>query len=193
MDFQSAPAQSYRELWSRQRDDLAALLWLSNELLATLDPDEIMRCATKVAVEVLDADRCSIFLPDTAGQGLILSGGDGWDSEHFGAFCIKFGVDTAAGYAVAERTPVVVPDMTQEDRFSVPAMFIKEGLRSALSTPMLVESRPIGAMLINTYEVRRFTDDEVKLLGLIANQTAIALENARLYAAEHRARESAET
>ncbi|MFQ5857977.1 MAG: GAF domain-containing protein, partial [Anaerolineae bacterium] len=185
-----APAQGYRELWGRRRDELAALLWLSNELLSSLEPRDIMKCATKVAVEVLDADRCSIFLPDPLRQELVLRAGYGWGTELFGTFRIKFGVDTAAGHAVAERTPVVVPDMTREDRFSVPEMFIKQGLRSALSTPMLIEGRPIGAMLINTHDVRRFTEAEVKLLSLIANQTAIALENARLYdAAQHKAQQ----
>lgn len=190
MDLDLAPARRYRELWSRRRDELAALLWLSNEHLASLEPRDIMNCATKVAVEVLDADRCSIFLPDQAGRELVLSAGYGWDTEHLGVFRIKFGVDTAAGYAVAERTPVVVPDMTQEDRFSVPDMFIEQGLRSALSTPMLIEGRPIGAMLINTCDARWFTEDEVKFLSLIANQSAIALENARHYgAAQHRAQQ----
>ncbi|MFQ5341221.1 MAG: GAF domain-containing protein [Anaerolineae bacterium] len=190
MQLELAPVQGYRELWGRRRDELAALLWLSNELLASLEPRDIMNCATKVAVEVLDADRCSIFLPDPLSGELVLQAGHGWGPEHFGNFRLKFGLDSAAGYAVAERTPVVVPDMAHEDRFSVPDMFIQQGLRSALSTPMLIEGRPIGAMLINTCGVRRFTEAEVKLLSLIANQTAIALENARLYdAAQHRAQQ----
>ncbi len=190
MDHDLGPIQDYRELWGRRRDELAALLWLSNELLTSLKPRDIMACATKVAVEVLDADRCSIFLPDPLSQELVLQSGHGWSPEHFGTFRIKFGLDTAAGYAVSERTPVVVSDMAQEHRFSVPEMFIQQGLRSALSTPMLIEGRPIGAMLINTCDVRQFTDAEVKLLSLIANQTAIALENARLYdAAQHRAQQ----
>jgi len=186
MDRNLAPIQNYRELWGRRRDELAALLWLSNELLTSLEPRDIMACATRVAVEVLDADRGSIFLPDPLSQELVLQSGYGWGPEHLGNFRVKFGLDSAAGYAVTERMPVVVPDMTREDRFSVPDILIEQGLRSALSTPMLVEGRPIGAMLINTCDVRRFTDAEVKLLSLIANQTAIALENARHYDAAQR-------
>ncbi len=55
-----AAARPYRELWGRRHDELAALLWLSNEFLATHDPQAIIRCATRVVVEVLQADRCWI-------------------------------------------------------------------------------------------------------------------------------------
>ena len=55
-----------------------------------------------------------------------------------------------------------------------------EGLVSLLSVPLAVRDRVIGVMNCYTSEARAFTSEQHALLTTLANQTALAIENARL-------------
>ncbi len=57
----------------------------------------------------------------------------------------------------------------------------QRGMRAAVSVPMSVAGRAIGALGVWSYEPRPFSEHEVQLLALFAGQVAPALEAARLY------------
>jgi signal transduction histidine kinase/DNA-binding response OmpR family regulator len=55
-------------------------------------------------------------------------------------------------------------------------------VRSALSAPMFAGEDLIGVLSVASREPRRFTADDERLLGVIANQVAVGVQNARLHA-----------
>jgi signal transduction histidine kinase len=73
--------------------------------------------------------------------------------------------DTLLARAVAERRPVQAPP---------------EAPSAAIVLPLLAHGQAVGALLLADRAGRTFTDDEIELLTLIADQTAVALDSGRL-------------
>src|SRR5262249_55966920 len=55
------------------------------------------------------------------------------------------------------------------------------GLASAMSVPLTIGSRILGALVVGTVKRHDYTDEELSLLQSLANQAAIAIDNARLF------------
>jgi signal transduction histidine kinase len=55
------------------------------------------------------------------------------------------------------------------------------GIRSFISVPLISEVRPIGVLLVGNYQSRSFSEDDKRMLSLVAGSAVIALENARTH------------
>jgi GAF domain-containing protein/CheY-like chemotaxis protein len=94
------------------------------------------------------------------------------------------------GIVGATRQPFVAEDLMSEPRFVNKDWARAEGLVSAVVHPLLHGEEFVGVLAVITREPHTFTGEELELLGLFADQVAIALVNARLYeAARRQARE----
>ncbi|HWO01569.1 MAG TPA: ATP-binding protein, partial [Blastocatellia bacterium] len=94
-----------------------------------------------------------------------------------------------AGRIAATREPLVIEDLSKTEVYS---SILREVARSVIGVPLIVEDRVTGVIHVDTLEPRRFTEDDLKLLQLAADRVAVAIERARLYEAEQRARLEAE-
>src|SRR5262249_20384083 len=94
-----------------------------------------------------------------------------------------------AGRIAASGTPLVVDDLSTVEVWSD---VLQERMRSLMGVPLLVAGRPIGVVHVATALPRRFTDEDLHLLELVAGRVASAIEHARLFAAERQARTEAE-
>jgi signal transduction histidine kinase len=81
----------------------------------------------------------------------------------------------------AQRAPIAIEDVLADERVD-PDLQALTGARAYLGLPLVVRERPIGVALIaETRAPRRFTPAELERGAAIANQLAVAVENARLY------------
>jgi GAF domain-containing protein len=84
---------------------------------------------------------------------------------------------------VLEGSAVVLYDLEHEAGFEYPAEALREGIRSVLAVPLRLKERTLGVMRVYSARPRRFGPVAIRFLTSSADLVALAVENARLYAA----------
>ncbi|HYY58746.1 MAG TPA: response regulator [Pyrinomonadaceae bacterium] len=139
--------------------------------------------------EVLHVDTVAILLVEEEGDELVAWAAKGLEEEVERGIRLPVGRGFA-GSIVAQRRPIIIEDL---DHFNVLNPLLHEkGLRSLLGVPLMVEGRAIGVTHIGTLKTRRFNEDDTRLLQLIADRVALAIDHTRVYEVERTARAQAE-
>jgi signal transduction protein with GAF and PtsI domain len=79
-----------------------------------------------------------------------------------------------------ENKPMMILDVLEEPRYKEKELARKEALVSMLSVPMTVRDKVIGVINCYTSSPHKFTKSEVDVFTTVANQAAVAIENAGL-------------
>ncbi len=166
---------------------LQAILALTDTALAHLSLDDLLRELQQRIQEVMGVDNSAILLLDESGQYLDILTAYGGEEEVIGKVRIPMGKGIA-GRIAASRKPLIANDLTKEE---IVNDFLKEKMRSLVGVPLMVNGRVIGVLHADTATPRLFTQNDVELLELVAQRVALAIDHARLYKAEQRARAEA--
>ena len=86
---------------------------------------------------------------------------------------------TLLGRVAKRAVPLRVLDVRNEPRFHFKELAEREGLHSLAAVPVAYQDRVLAVLALFSEESRRFRDSEIRLLQLLANQGAVAIENAR--------------
>jgi GAF domain-containing protein len=137
----------------------------------------LLRATVEVARAIFKAKAASVFLLDEEREELVFEAvaGEGADTLVGQRFPADTGV---AGWVLVTRQALVVDDLTKDVRFSREAAeatgFVPKGL---MAVPLLAEDRALGVLeVLDRPQQSTFTLAEMDLLGLFANQAAIALD-----------------
>ncbi len=161
-------------------EELSSLLDLSGRFAGLLDPNQVMETALTASQQMIPGDCSAILMLDKDGENLSAHATRGWPAG-LAELRFRVGRESAAGYAVAQKTPVLVDDTEAETRFEVPPVVRRLGIRSVLAVPMLLGDRSVGALWTLSRRLNVWDDERIQLAALIANQTAVALERAHLF------------
>ncbi len=178
--------QTRTDALARSVEELKALGEVAQAVSSTLDLEVVLTTIVARAVQLAKANGGVIYEFDEATQVFSrVRGAHGLDedlSEVIRAAPIRLG-EGVAGKAAAQQVPVQVADVLQGtyDVARVRAVFERHGYRSLLGVPLLVEHQIVGVLAVWGREPQPFTPDIVDLLQTLANQSVLAIQNARLF------------
>ncbi|GAB3658867.1 hypothetical protein GCM10027596_15680 [Nocardioides korecus] len=172
-------------------EDLHVFVTMTEAINSDLDLVRVLQAVTDAGTRLSAAD-CGAFFhraADGGPYGAPVLSGDG--PETF-AHLPPDVVEEVFGPVFAGLGSVRVDDVRTDVRLQhVPSERL--ALRSCLGTPVVARSgEVIGALLFGHPEPGRFDERSTHVVRLVATQAAVAIENARLYAAEQQARLHAE-
>ncbi|MGH2837192.1 MAG: SpoIIE family protein phosphatase [Thermoleophilaceae bacterium] len=157
---------------------LGKLQGVTDVALAHLGFDELVAALLPRLVETLDADAAGIIVLDTdhgvttASGAALLPGGaiERGDRIPMPQDARRLaGLDDASARSVIEDTDVLHP------------LLRESGVQSLAAAPLALEHGMTGAIQVGTLRAREFTAQEVSLLSLLADRTALAVRHARRY------------
>ncbi len=165
----------------RRARETRALVEAGRAVTASLDVDRTIRVILEQARTVLGVESCDLMTIDSATGELVSAASLDLPSDMDAQIRIREG-EGIGGLAVKERRPVQSHDVFDDPRVRDPELQKRSGVRSMLSVPLMVGARVIGVLSVFRRDVHRFSEAEEELLVAFADQAAIALEHARLYA-----------
>ncbi len=162
----------------RQLRELRTLAEVSETLTSPLYLEQILRLLVEMAARVFDAPLCTLML--LQGDELVLAAAHPDQGGRPRRRQVLRVGDGIPGLAARTGQPVMSADLASDPRFRPHELTRRADVRSLLSVPLRVRDRTLG--VVNCYTARRhvFTPSEVNLLQTLANQTALAIENAGL-------------
>jgi len=166
-------------------DRLERLQAVTDAALAHLEVEELLRVLLPRIRDILAADTCAVLLLDEGTDELVARAAVGIEEEVEAGVRIPVG-GGFAGRVAAGRSPVVLDDIDEAEVLN--PILREKGIKSMLGVPLLVAGAVIGVLHVGTLHRRQFDADDVDLLQLAADRAAVAIEHARLFEAERRAR-----
>jgi len=167
----------------RAEDRLQLILDLTNHLVANLNFTELLHITSANIRNVMHCDAAAIMLPESDGNSLRVHALDFPDSR--GIFVEGHVVpiaDTMPGDAFRSGSPMIINQLDAAEL--PPDMYDKakaEGLNSFCDVPLISRHRILGILAVARHEENTFDREEVAFLAQVANQIAIAVENALAY------------
>jgi len=163
----------------RQVNELATLAQVSKTITEPMYLDEMLAVICEMTAQIMGAKGTALLLFDEEQDQLALRATYGLQREH--AEISPIDVETSlTGRAIMRNEPVMVRDLQNEPAYKNKALALREGLHSFLSMPVTVRGKTIGAFNCYMGQLHEFTAPEIELFATLANQTALALENANL-------------
>jgi len=179
--------QAYRDVTAERRleEKLAAVQALGQELVLSTDEEHIGRMVMDAAEQVLEFQVCALFLVDEEQKRLVCKAhAAGEPAVHIPPLLLEG--ERGITVAVARSgEPIYLPDVRQDPRYIDAGI----GSRSELCVPLKVGGKVIGVLNAESEELDGFDQADIRVFSSLADQAALAIENARLFEAVRRQRE----
>ena len=179
----------------RRRREAEALAAVAQALAHSLDPGVVSQLIADTVLALLGARQAAVYRLTADTGELIALALAGHHAERNVPLVLGRGVGLA-GRAVLERRSLTTSNVLEDPTLVYPGELRArlEGIRlgAVMAAPLLVNGEAIGALGVAARPEAVFDADAPRLLEAFADQAAVALSNARLFAAERSARADAE-
>ena len=168
---------------ARSVEELKALGEVSQAVSSTLDLQKVLATIVAHAAELSGTESGAIYEFDEASEEFQLRATHRMSEELIQAIQeagVKLG-ETALGRAGVNREAVQISDILEEPTYPTSETMQQEGFRALLAVPLLREDRLIGGLVVRRRAPGQFQKETVDLLQTFATQSALAIQNARLF------------
>jgi signal transduction histidine kinase/CRP-like cAMP-binding protein len=176
-----------------RNEELAALTEVARALSASLDLDQTLQTISTHAAQLTKSDSASIFLYAEEREAFEVRASYNTPEEYLleaeerhtlgprNASDAPLRGRSLISRAVVERSAVQVPDVAATTEYPSRDLLLRWGYQAVLAVPLLHGERVIGAMNVRRTRAGEFSAREVELVTTFARQSAVAIENARLF------------
>ncbi len=155
---------------------------VSKIITSSLELGDILTKIMKKAKEMTKAETWSVFLVDQETGELVFEKTEGKKTKNIQKLRLKIG-EGIAGWVAQEGIPVVVPDVSQDNRFFEKvdkATHLKT--KSLMCVPIKSNEQVVGVLeIVNKTTGEPFTKEDLDILMRLVDQTAIAIERTSIY------------
>jgi sigma-B regulation protein RsbU (phosphoserine phosphatase) len=168
-------ANLYRDA-KREAMERELLYEVGKKLSSTLNLDEALKMICDTLKKVVDFSAIGIFLIDENKGEVSSVYSEGYDSNADQYIKLKVG-QGLVGWVAENRDPVIVDDVTKDDRYFAGDPETK----SELVAPIEIDNRVIGVINLESPRVKAYDKRSLELLKAFASQAALTIERAKLH------------
>ena len=173
--YRNAQEQEHQR---RQYEYLLELQSVGKIIRSTLSLDEVLKGIAETVIVILDLKGCLIRLYNPKTNTLELRISRGLSEKYLN----KGPINARSSLAEAMKGKVVaIYDVRNDERVQYRKEATEEGIGSMISAPMLLKDSVVGVLRLFTSSSRYFSEEELSFVSLLADQCAVAVENARHY------------
>ncbi|MDD5543613.1 MAG: diguanylate cyclase [Acidobacteriia bacterium] len=174
-----------RERQARSRAQrLAALTVLTQSVVSSLEDQKVFQQVVESISKLLNVPICFLWTLDADENALTACAGHTTQPLPPSANHLTVG-EGLVGWVAANRQTIALTDVLQDSRTQFREVAKGLGFVGYLAVPLIFSERLFGVLEIGTPEQRRFTQEEIDIVQSFAAQSAIALNNSRLFRLEN--------
>jgi GAF domain-containing protein/anti-sigma regulatory factor (Ser/Thr protein kinase) len=167
----------------RSVEELKALGEVGQAVNSTLDVQTVLSTIVAKAVQLSATDGGAIYVFDQERQEFQLRATHGTDEAMITAIREQ-GVRTderIIARATEQRAPLQIPDLVREPSSPIVNIVIRAGYRAVLVVPLLRPGEIVGTLVVRRKQPGEFPQSTIELLETFADQSVLAIQNARLF------------
>jgi len=163
-----------------RHDELIALSRVSAAISGLWDLEAILKVGLNSVLEIMHGVIGGVMLLDEQTKTLSYFVYHGLSAKYAEEMRFKLG-EGIAGKVAQNGRAILLEDISLEPSAARPDLIKTEGLKAFLSVPLRAKDKILAVMNVASTMPRRFTKDDMYLLGSIGDQLGIAIEQAKLY------------
>jgi phosphoserine phosphatase RsbU/P len=146
---------------------------VTDAALSRLGLEDLLAELLERVRELLEADTAAILLLDSSGTQLVATAASGLEQEVRQGVRLPVG-QGFAGTVAARQEPVAIERVDHTNVIN--PILVNVGIASLLGVPMISGGQLIGVLHVGTLTPRKFSDDDVELLRLVADRASLATQ-----------------
>src|SRR5712692_4619925 len=170
-----------------------ALFRVSQAISAHRDPKELFGVLASELRRVVKSDYVCVVLYDPVEKKMCWHVLDMLNQPTIAPPCDLTPEETLAWWAYQHQEPLVIPSVEEETRFPrMMDLLRKQGIQSTCTLPLTTVHRRLGSLGIGSGQPDAYSEEEVCFLSLVAEQVALAIDDALNFEASERAQSELE-